>query len=196
MLVLDIKRPIIEPQINVPLPKVDIHGNLPSLGGIFDVNANIDIKPPKVDAATGSLGVDIKGPKIGGGIDIKGPKIGAPSLDIGGPKFDLGIGLPWIDIKGPKIGVRINNKLYGWYFYCFNSTLYSDSPYNFKNKKTNLEKIEDEIKIIMDMKKRTLNFKIDNENEEIAYIDIPIDYPITPSIILYDLNDSVKIIEE
>ena len=115
-------------------------------------------------------------------------------LKIRGPKIDAGIGLPGVDIKVPKIGGRIN--LYGWYFYCFNSTLYSDSPYNFKNKKTNLGKIKDEIKVIMNMKKRTLYFKIDNEDEEIQYIDIPIDYPITPSIILYDLNDSVEIIEE
>ena len=46
------------------------------------------------------------------------------------------------------------------------------------------------------MKKRILRFVIDDEEKEISYTDIPINNPLTPSVLLYDLNDQVQIIEE
>ena len=83
----------------------------------------------------------------------------------------------------------------GYYFYCSNSTLYSGLPYNFRNKKTNLSKVNDEVVIIMNMKKRTLKFKINNEDNGDSYTNIPIDKPLFPSVYLIDLNDSVEISE-
>ena len=80
----------------------------------------------------------------------------------------------------------------GWYFYCLNSTLYSGPPHNYSEKKTNLPKKKDEIIIVMNMKKKTLKFIIDKE--ETTYSDIPIDKPISPSVTLYNLNDSIEII--
>ena len=47
----------------------------------------------------------------------------------------------------------------------------------------------------MNMKKRTLKFIINNEDKGDAYTDIPLDKPISPSILLYHTNDSVEIIE-
>ena len=60
---VDIQGPKIDAGIDIKGPKidtpqVDIHGNLPSLSGMLDGNANIDINAPKVD---------IHGPKIDAG---------------------------------------------------------------------------------------------------------------------------------
>ena len=87
------------------------------------------------------------------------------------------------------------NKNCGWYFYCHDSTLCSGPPHNYNMKKTNLKKVKDEIIVIMNMKKRTLKFIIDNEDKGDSYTDIPIDKPIVPSVLLYDKNDSIEIIE-
>ena len=82
----------------------------------------------------------------------------------------------------------------GWYFRCSNSKLYSDSPQDFRDKKTKLNKIIDEIKIIMNMEKGILKFIIGNEDKCEIYENIPINEPIVPAVLLYDNNDSVQII--
>ena len=87
------------------------------------------------------------------------------------------------------------DKYCGWYFYCHNSTLCSGPPHNYNQKKTNLNKVKDEIRLIMNMKKRTLKFIIDNEDKGDSYTDIPIDKPIVPSVLLCNKNDSIEIIE-
>ncbi len=83
----------------------------------------------------------------------------------------------------------------GWYFYCYNSTLYSGKPQNYNNKKTDLNKVRDQIDIVMDMNKGNLKFIIDNEDKGDSYQNIPLDKPLVPVILLYDQNDSVEIIE-
>ena len=83
----------------------------------------------------------------------------------------------------------------GWYFYCYNSCLYSGPPYNYNGKVTNLSKVNNGIIIVMNMTKRTLKFIINHEDKSESYTDIPLDKPITPAVILHDLNDSVEIIE-
>ena len=60
----------------------------------------------------------------------------------------------------------------GWYFYCYNSTLYSGKPHNYNNKKTNLSKVRNEIEIFMDMNKGTLKFIVDNEDKGLSFKDI------------------------
>ena len=62
-----------------------------------------------------------------------------------------------------------DNNNFGYYLFLKNSTLYSDLPYYYRNKKTNLKTIEHEVTIIMDMKKRTLKFLIDNEDKNYNY---------------------------
>ena len=84
---------------------------------------------------------------------------------------------------------------YGWYFYCYNSTLYSGQPHNYNNKKTNLGKIKNELIVIMDMFKGSLKFIINNEDKGDSYNKIPLDKPLVPIILLYDKNDSIEIIE-
>ena len=83
----------------------------------------------------------------------------------------------------------------GWYFYCYNSCLYSGPPYKYNGKGTNLNKVKDEIIVVMNMNKRTLKFIIDNEDKGDSYTNIPIDKPIFPAVLLLTLNDSVEIME-
>ena len=95
-----------------------------------------------------------------------------------------------------KIPNQSLNNINGWYFYCFNSTLYSGPPHNYKNKKTNSDKIVyKEIIIIFDTYKGNLEFILDNNNKIEGYTDIPLDKPFYPSILLYDKNDTIEINE-
>ena len=87
----------------------------------------------------------------------------------------------------------------GWYLCCCSiyssPSLYSGPPYNYSNKSTNLNKVKDEIIVIMNMNERTLKFIIDNEDKGDSYRDIPIDKPLFPAVFLYNQNDSVEINE-
>ena len=85
----------------------------------------------------------------------------------------------------------------GWYLYCYNSppTLYSGPPFNYDYVKTNLSSIKDELVIVMNMKKRTLKFIINNEDKGDSYNDIPMDKPLYPAVLLYNKDDSVEITE-
>ena len=51
-----------------------------------------------------------------------------------------------------------------------------------------------EVKVIMNMKRGSLKFIIDNEDKGDAYTNIPLDKPIFPSIFLNWANDSVEIL--
>lgn len=83
----------------------------------------------------------------------------------------------------------------GWYLRWHDSYLRSGPPFNYSGNKTNLKIAKDEIKIVLDLNKRSLKFIVDDEDKGNQYINIPIDKPITPVVCLYHKNDSVKIIE-
>ena len=83
----------------------------------------------------------------------------------------------------------------GWYLFCNNKCLFSGPPFNYNNNNTNLSEINDEIVIVMNMKKRTLKFIINNEDKGDSYTNIPIDKPIFPAVCLYHKDDSVEISE-
>ena len=82
----------------------------------------------------------------------------------------------------------------GWYLYCNNSSLYSGPPHNYNDQNTNLNRVKDEIIVVMNMNKRSLKFIIGNEDKGDSYTDIPLDKPIVPAIFLYNRDDSVEII--
>ena len=85
----------------------------------------------------------------------------------------------------------------GWYLHCQYSPpyLYTGPPFNYNYKQTNLSKINDEILVVMNMKKRTFKFIINNEDKGDSYTNIPIDKPLYPAVLLYYKNDSVEITE-
>ena len=83
----------------------------------------------------------------------------------------------------------------GWYFACDNSKLYSGPPHNYSGMNSNLNKVKDEIIVVMDMNKGTLKFIINNEDKGESYSKIPLDKPIVPAILIKDTNDSVEILD-
>ena len=46
---------------------------------------------------------------------------------------------------------------YGWYFYCYNAGLYSGPPHKYRNANSGLKNKRNEVIVIMNMKKKSLN---------------------------------------
>ena len=80
-----------------------------------------------------------------------------------------------------------------WYLSINNSSLFSDAPQNFRNSNINFKINQDEIIININMKDRTFNLLTDGENKLQLYNNIPLNKPISPSILLYDEEDSIEI---
>ena len=96
------------------------------------------------------------------------------------------------------IDFDINSSSYntcGWYFNFCDSCLYSGPPFNYYNKDINISKVNDEVIVVMNIKKGTLKFIINNEDKGNSYNNIPIDKPLFPSVLLYHQNDSIEISE-
>jgi hypothetical protein len=96
------------------------------------------------------------------------------------------------------IDFDINSSSYsnnGWYFYCHSSTLYSGAPENYNNRKTNLPKVKEEIKIVMNTESKSLKFIVDGEDKGESYLGLFISKPFVPVVFLYNKNDSVEINE-
>ena len=83
----------------------------------------------------------------------------------------------------------------GWYLYCYNSNLHSGPPFNLRGTDKNLSKVNDEVIVVFNFKKRALKFIINNEDKGDCYTDIPIDKPLFPAVLLDTINDSVEISE-
>jgi len=83
----------------------------------------------------------------------------------------------------------------GWYYYFNPSVLWSGPPHKYSYKNSGLSKVNDEIVVVMNMKKRALKFIINNEDKGDSYTNIPIDKSLFPAVLLYNQNDSVEITE-
>ena len=108
--------------------------------------------------------------------------------------YHIMIGIATSDFDFNRASYDTNNN-FGWYYYCIYGTLYSGPPHNYQNKETNLKYKKNEIIIVMNMKKRSLKFIIEGEDKGDCYTDIPLEKPIFPSVLLYDKDDSVEIID-
>ena len=104
------------------------------------------------------------------------------------------IGIATSDFDFNRASYNTNNN-FGWYYWCYNGGLFSGPPHNYQDKRINLKSKKNEVIVVMNMKKRSLKFIIDGEDKGDSYIDIPLDKPIFPSVLLYDKDDSVEIIE-
>ena len=103
---------------------------------------------------------------------------------------DVMVGVAPIDFD-----INSSSSTCGWYLYYHNSCLYSGPQFNYSGKNTNLSKVNDDIIVVMNMKKRTLKYIINNEDKGDSFINIPIDKPLFPSVLLYHQNDSIEISE-
>ena len=99
------------------------------------------------------------------------------------------IGIATIDFD---INTSSHHK-YGLNLFCNDSLLHFGLPYKYCGKNDNLSKVNDEVIVVINMKKRTLKFKINNEDKDDSYNNIPIDKPLFPAVFLYEKDDSVKI---
>ena len=84
----------------------------------------------------------------------------------------------------------------GYYYYLKNSTLYSGPPYSYYGEKSNISNInneQNEIIIVANLKKRSLKFIINGEDQGESYKDLPQDKPLTPAVILFNQNDTIEI---
>jgi hypothetical protein len=89
-----------------------------------------------------------------------------------------------------KFDIYLN---YGWYFSLNNSSLFSDSPQNYRNNSINYV-VGDEIKININMENGSYNLYSNNENKIVLYNKIPLNNPISLSVLLFDEDDSIEII--
>ena len=105
------------------------------------------------------------------------------------------IGIATIDFDFNTASYQ-TEKNFGWYYCCYDGQLYSGPPQKYSGYNNNLKSKRNEIKVIMNMKKKTLKFIIDNEDKGDSYNNIPIDKPLFPSVLLYNKDDSVEIISE
>lgn len=99
--------------------------------------------------------------------------------------------------KNYNIWVGVSNIYFknGWYYNCNDGTTYSGDPHKFVKKNFN-EKTTSNIKeivLIMNMKSQSLRLNIDEEDKGEIYNNIPLDNNLTPSVLLYDENDSIEI---
>ena len=95
--------------------------------------------------------------------------------------------------KTDKFEIILN---YGWYFCFNNSTLFSDSPQNYRGSQINYNYTQDEIKININMQNGTYNLLTDNVNDSkiTIYNNIPMNKPISLSFLLFDEEDSIEIL--
>ena len=93
--------------------------------------------------------------------------------------------------KMDKIDIFLN---YGWYFSFNDSSLFSDAPQNYRNNTINYL-LGDEIKININMQNGTFSlYSNDSENKKVLYKDIPLNKPMSLSVLLYDEEDSIEIL--
>ena len=81
---------------------------------------------------------------------------------------------------------------YGWYYYCYDSKLYSGPPRDYNAKNTQFNNVKNKIIVIFDKIKRTLKFIVDGDDKGESFTNIPLDKPIVPVVTLLSKEDSVQ----
>ena len=159
----------------------------------------------------GKYSVDAKNPRIatktgGGGCTIIGNtplplnKVTSWSIKVlksWGNGYSIYIGVAPSDIDQDE---NDNRYKCGWYFYCWNSELWSGPPRKYWDKeygprKGNGEYVctGDSVGVVMDTKKGKLSFVLNGVNLGVAFEGIPLDKPLVPCVLLYYEGDSVEL---
>ena len=101
----------------------------------------------------------------------------------------------YLGVATSDFNINANYSHCGWYLYVYNQRLYTSNENNIANKNFKADIPKSEIKILMNMKERTLKFIIDGKDNGIAFKDIPLDKPLYPAIYMYYENDSLQFIK-
>ena len=111
------------------------------------------------------------------------------------------LGVATMDFNFNKASFEDNkaNKIFGWYYSLSNGYLFFFFSQNYSYKNIGLDSRVKELNMIIktDIKKKYANLKfiINDEDKGDSYTKIPLDKPISPSILLFHTNDSVEILE-
>ena len=89
----------------------------------------------------------------------------------------------------------------GWYFYCYDSTLHSGPPHNYREKEYGPRKGKgeyvhtgDSVGVVMVTEKGELSFALNGVNLGVAYEGIPLDKSLVPCVLLGNKGDSVELV--
>lgn len=100
------------------------------------------------------------------------------------------------------LGSNNNRRECGWYFCCYDSSLYSGPPYNYgeyfgeRYASTGSLRKGDEVSVFIDMVSMAMSFYVNGRDYGIAYKNIPANEPLVPIVILNYIGDSVKLISQ
>ena len=83
----------------------------------------------------------------------------------------------------------------GYFFNYNDSCLYSGEPFNYNGKETEFEETDEEITITLDLNERELHLESNSYGSYVLYNNIPLDRPLVPVVLLYNIDDSIEIIE-
>ena len=132
------------------------------------------------------------------------PREGVTSWDIKVLKsrknngYDIVVGIAPFDINQNG---EDNYKRCGWYLNCYDSSLWSGPPHNYKRKEYGPRKENGDyvhkgsiIGVVMDTTKGELSFVLNGVNLGIAFEGIPLDKPLVPCVLLRWGGDSVELI--
>ena len=93
------------------------------------------------------------------------------------------------------------HKTRSWYFNCYNSTLFSGPPHNYRWKEYGPRKEKgqyvqsgDSVGVVMDTAKGELSFVLNGVNHGVAFEGVPLDKPIVPCVLLKYEGDSVELV--
>jgi hypothetical protein len=82
----------------------------------------------------------------------------------------------------------------GYYFYCFNSSIYTRDSVSRTGVHVNKRVLPGQaVGVQVDTEKATVEFFVDDEKLSLGLLNLPFDSPLCPCVILYDCNDSVYI---
>ena len=94
-----------------------------------------------------------------------------------------------------------NSDKCGWYFYCYDSRLWSGPPHSYRYKEYGPRKRDGEyvytgdiVGIVMDTTKGELSFALNGVNLGVAFEGIPLDKPLVSCVILLYKGDSIELI--
>ena len=107
----------------------------------------------------------------------------------------IGVAPQSIDVESNS-----NRRDCGWYFCCYDSSLYAGPPYNygeyFGERYASSGALGDgnEVSVYVDMSSRAISFYVNGKDFGIAYKNVPTNEPLVPVVIITYKEDTVRLI--
>lgn len=136
--------------------------------------------------------------------------IGDTALSVGSGVWTWGVkilrskngngGAIWVGVAPEDIDQNgSENYEHGWYFWCFDSSLWSGPPHNYSDYAGygdgNSVAEGHVVGVEVDMAMGTISFSVDGSDFSVAYDGVPVEKPLVPVVILGFGGDSVELIK-